>query len=72
MNTDELEQPSAVLHAPARTGTKQILLIEDDLHVAETFAELLELEGYRVTVVHDATAGLEMVRRQSVIWCCAI
>ena len=39
-------------------GRRRILLIEDDLHVAETLAELLELEGFGVAVAHDAAAGL--------------
>lgn len=40
-------------------GRRRILLIEDDLHVAETLAELLELEGFSVAVVHDAESGLD-------------
>lgn len=40
------------------TGGRRILLIEDDPHVAETLAELLELEGFRVCVAQDAEAGL--------------
>lgn len=39
-------------------GGRRILLIEDDPHVAETLAELLALEGFRMTVAHDAEAGL--------------
>lgn len=37
----------------------QLLLIDDDPHVAETLAELLELEGFSVRVAHDAYAGLQ-------------
>lgn len=37
---------------------RRILLIEDDLHVAETLAELLELDGFNVSVAHDAASGL--------------
>jgi CheY-like chemotaxis protein len=37
--------------------------VDDDRNVAETLAELLELEGYRVTVRYDAPAALEQVRR---------
>ncbi len=62
MDTGELERPPAAQHASTLTGSKRILLVEDDLHVAETFAELLELEGYQVTVVHDAADALEQVR----------
>lgn len=39
-----------------------LLLIEDDLHVAETLAELLGLEGFRVLVAHEAEAGLALAR----------
>ncbi len=42
-----------------------ILLIEDDLHVAETLAELLELEGFRVVVAYDGDTGLERARAES-------
>lgn len=66
MNTGELERPPAAQPASTLTGSKRILLVEDDLHVAETFAELLELEGYRVTVAHDAAAALQQVRHQPV------
>ncbi len=40
------------------TGKRRILLIEDDPHVAETLAELLELEGFRMSVAYDAETGL--------------
>ncbi|MGA9866790.1 MAG: response regulator [Acetobacteraceae bacterium] len=44
--------------ARGETQRRKILLVEDDLHVAETLAELLELEGFNVAVVHDAASGL--------------
>jgi CheY-like chemotaxis protein len=66
MDTGELERPPAAQHASTLTGSKRILLVEDDLHVAETFAELLELEGYRVLVAHDAAEALEQARCQPV------
>jgi CheY-like chemotaxis protein len=43
---------------------RSILLVEDDLNVAETLAELLGLEGYRVSVAYDAEAGLQHARVQ--------
>jgi CheY-like chemotaxis protein len=58
MTTGELETPAE--------ESRRILLVEDDLHVAETLAESLELEGYRVAVAHNAVAGLERVRREPV------
>ncbi|HZP79619.1 MAG TPA: PAS domain S-box protein [Pseudolabrys sp.] len=39
-----------------------ILLVEDDLNVAETTADLLEGAGYKVTHVPDAQAALERLR----------
>jgi CheY-like chemotaxis protein len=39
------------------------LLIEDDLHVAETLGELLGLEGFRVLIAHDAGTGLALAHR---------
>ncbi len=47
----------------AEPPPKRILLVDDDRNVAETLAELLELEGYRVTVRYDAPAALEQARR---------
>lgn len=44
---------------------RRILLIEDDLHVAETLAELLELEGFAVSVTHDAESGLRAAAEAS-------
>jgi len=41
-----------------RASGRSILLIDDDPRVAETLAELLTLEGFRVVVAHDATTGL--------------
>ncbi len=41
----------------------RLLLIEDDPHVAETLAELLELEGFSVRVAHDGFSGLQELRR---------
>lgn len=48
----------------AEAERRRILLIEDDLHVAETLAELLELEGFRVIVAHEAEIGLERARAE--------
>jgi hypothetical protein len=49
--------------ATAEAGPFRILLIEDDPRVAETLAELLELEGFRVAVVEEAEAGLARAGR---------
>lgn len=65
MSTGETGRTPAGLQPSTEAESKRILLVEDDPHVAETLAELLELEGYRVTVRHDALAALEQVRRDS-------
>lgn len=57
--TRSLAIPS--LTPPGSTGPS-LLLIEDDLHVAETLAELLGLEGFRVAVAHRAEDGLALAR----------
>ncbi len=64
MNAQEPCRDEARVGAPGRTAPKRILLVDDDLHVAETLGELLELEGYHVTVAHDATAALERLGRE--------
>jgi CheY-like chemotaxis protein len=40
----------------------RLLLIDDDIHVAETLGELLGLEGFRVFVAHEAETGLALAR----------
>ncbi len=50
--------------ASAEAERSRILLIEDNPRVAETLAELLELEGFRVAVVHEAAAGLARARAE--------
>ena len=43
-------------------GRGRILLVEDDPHVAETLAELLELEGHAVLTAREAASGLARAR----------
>ncbi|MCG9697874.1 response regulator [Shewanella sp. Isolate11] len=38
----------------------QILLIDDDLGLAELLAQLLELEGFNLTLAHDGQTGLNL------------
>lgn len=42
----------------AETGTRTILLVDDDRAVVDTFSRMLKLEGYRVAAALDPTAGL--------------
>jgi hypothetical protein len=64
--------PPAVRHA-ARTGT--ILLVEDDSANRDLLREVLELEGYRVLVGHNADGALGIAARErwispSPTWSC--
>lgn len=38
----------------------QLLLIDDDLGLSELLAQLLELEGFELTLAHDGQAGLAL------------
>ncbi|CAM4200138.1 response regulator [Shewanella aquimarina] len=42
----------------------QILLIDDDLGLAELLAQLLELEGFNLTLAHDGATGLALALEQ--------
>jgi DNA-binding response OmpR family regulator len=42
------------------SGTRTILIVDDDRSVAETFARMLTLEGFRVATALDAQEGLAM------------
>jgi CheY-like chemotaxis protein len=44
----------------AETGTRTILLVDDDRAVVDTFSRMLKLEGYTVAAALDPTAGLEL------------
>lgn len=49
------------LAVPTTPG--MILIVDDDEGVAETFARMLKLEGYRVRTAMDAESGLREVAR---------
>jgi two-component system alkaline phosphatase synthesis response regulator PhoP len=42
----------------------RILVVDDEVHLAEGIRENLEAEGYRTEVAHDGQAGLERVRNE--------
>ncbi|GIU22524.1 response regulator [Shewanella colwelliana] len=42
-----------------------ILLIDDDLGLAELLAQLLELEGFTLTLAHDGQTGLQLALTQT-------
>ncbi|ABZ74914.1 two component transcriptional regulator, winged helix family [Shewanella halifaxensis HAW-EB4] len=42
----------------------RILLIDDDLGLSELLAQLLELEGFELTLAHDGQSGLDLAIEQ--------
>ena len=46
----------------ASAGGARILVVDDEIHLAEGLRDVLEGEGYRVAVAHD---GAEASRRRS-------
>lgn len=45
----------------AEPATKAILIVDDDRSVTDTFARMLQLEGYEVATALNASEGLTMV-----------
>ncbi|MDR8525544.1 MULTISPECIES: response regulator [Shewanella] len=43
----------------------RILLIDDDLGLSELLAQLLELEGFQLTLAHDGQSGLDLALEQA-------
>jgi DNA-binding response OmpR family regulator len=40
---------------------KKILMVEDTPHLSEEIADILRLEGYRVTIAHNGQRALELL-----------
>ena len=58
------EPPAAVARPPPAAGERRrILVVDDNVDAAETFAELLRLEGHDVRVAGDGLSALEEARR---------
>lgn len=47
---------------PPEAGTRSILIVDDDRSVAETFARMLELEGFEVATALSAEDALQAAR----------
>jgi DNA-binding response OmpR family regulator len=47
------------MNATAQTHPRTVLIVDDDMGVTETFARLLNLEGYQVRTANNAEAGLK-------------
>lgn len=52
--------PETATAAPARPATRRILVADDNPDIADTIAELLELDGHEVRVVYDGQAALTL------------
>ncbi len=48
--------------APASTGTRTILIVDDDRAVVDTFARMLTLEGFNVATAINSEKGLELAQ----------
>jgi PAS domain S-box-containing protein len=62
--TRSVEQPSNTV--PKERGSGLIVLIEDDVSVANAWGMLLEAEGYRVAMAESASQALAVVRHLDV------
>src|SRR5690349_7268034 len=51
--------------APQASGTKRILLCDDDYEIVESMRMLLESKGYAVLVARDGNQGLVMAEREN-------
>jgi DNA-binding response OmpR family regulator len=46
--------------SPAESATRTILVVDDDRSVADTFARMLQLEGFKVATALSAETGIEL------------
>ena len=65
LDADLVSSQNDAVIAPAEDplappALRTILIVDDDLSVAETFARMLKLEGYNVATALSAEAGLEL------------
>ena len=44
---------------------ERLMVVEDEVHLAEVIADNLELEGFEVEVVNDGTEALDRIRRRA-------
>lgn len=51
---------AAAQSRPAESTLRTILIVDDDVSVADTFARMLKLEGFSVATALSAEAGLEL------------
>ena len=59
------QAPVAMLEAqPRPAGEQRVLVVDDNVDAAETMAMLLEVLGYKSSVVHGGLAAIEAVKAQ--------
>jgi DNA-binding response OmpR family regulator len=46
--------------SPAESATRTVLIVDDDRSVADTFARMLKMEGFRVATALSAETGIEL------------
>jgi PAS domain S-box-containing protein len=56
---------SATRSTHSTTGPKRLLLVEDEMPIAEGLAALLELDGFEVTIAGSGESGLAALRASS-------
>lgn len=49
---------------PAQAGPKSILIIEDEVFIADLYSRQLTKAGYQVKIVNDGTKGLETLNTE--------
>ncbi len=62
MNPSRAEPPRA---DPPRAGAKRLLVVEDEVHLAEVIADNLTLEGYAVRVIGEGLLALAAIRDEA-------
>ena len=52
-------------------GSRQVLVIEDNVDAGQSLADILEIQGHRVRIARDGRSGLELARavRPDVVLC---
>ena len=56
--------PTPTLAAQRQETRAHVLIVEDNVDAARMLADVLEVEGYRVDLAHDAGTGLAMARNR--------
>ncbi len=62
--TDDTPRPAALDRAPQASGSRRILVVDDNVDAAESLAMLLELGGHRVRVAHDGLSALAVAEAE--------